>query len=118
MENQTKEKLYSDKNFNTEPLFPISTLANILKVHQRTLRIYDKEGLLVPTRKKGSSRRCYSLNDIEKGKLICFLTRNLALNLNSVKIVFVFIEYGNVEAQQANIKKTSKRGRYTTKKSA
>ena len=57
-----------------KPMFPISVVAEILKVHQRTLRIYDDETLLVPNRSP-KNRRLYSFNDIERGKFIQYLTK-------------------------------------------
>jgi len=74
-----------------KPLYPISVLSELLNVHQRTLRIYDEEKLLVPIR-TSKNRRLYSQNDIEKGKLILYLTRNLALNLSGVKTVLGLFE--------------------------
>lgn len=76
---------------NNKPLFPISVLSELLQVHQRTLRIYDKEGLLKPKRTT-KNRRLYSQNDIEKAKLILYLTRNLAMNLMGVKVTFGILE--------------------------
>jgi MerR family transcriptional regulator/heat shock protein HspR len=67
-----------------KPMFPISVVADILKVHQRTLRIYDDEQLLVPSR-SAKNRRLYSLNDIERGKFIQYLTRELGINLAGIK---------------------------------
>ena len=67
-------------------LIPIGHLSSMLNVHQRTLRIYEEENILVPKRSLGN-RRLYSIKDIEKAKLILFLTRNLAINLSGVKII-------------------------------
>ena len=111
-------------------LLPISTIAQVLNVHQRTLRIYDREGILSPVRSQ-KNRRNYSLNDLEKAKLILFLTRNLALNLAGVKIILAMLEDNKIppaqyleyvekiakkakidtQAQENNLEKTSKRGR-------
>ena len=111
-------------------VLPISTIASALNVHQRTLRIYDNEGILCPKRTE-KNRRNYSLDDLEKAKLILFLTRNLALNLSGVKIILAILEKNKVkpmeyisyiekiakqagidtQAQENNIVKTSKRGR-------
>ena len=111
-------------------ILPISSVASALNVHQRTLRIYDNEGILSPKR-TDKNRRNYSLDDLEKAKLILFLTRNLALNLAGVKIIFAMLEKNKVkpadylsyiekiakeagidtEKQENNIEKTSKRGR-------
>ncbi|WP_456434418.1 MerR family transcriptional regulator [Thermosulfuriphilus sp.] len=43
-------------------IFSIGTAANMLEVHPRTLRIYEKEGLIKPIRR--GQRRYYSMNDI------------------------------------------------------
>lgn len=124
---EKKEK----KLFNTNiAILPISSIAQALNVHQRTLRIYDKEGILCPKR-TSKNRRNYSLDDIEKAKLILFLTRNLALNLSGVKIILTMLQQNKIEPsqyinyinkiakiakidtkkQESNIEKTSKRGR-------
>lgn len=111
-------------------ILPISSIATALNVHQRTLRIYDNEGILTPQR-TSKNRRNYSLDDLEKAKLILFLTRNLALNLAGVKIILALLEQNKVKPadymsyietlakkagidtklQEDNIAKTSKRGR-------
>ena len=70
-----------------KPMFPISVIADILKVHQRTLRIYDDENILRPSRSPKNSRT-YSFNDIERGKFIQYLTRKQGLNLAGIKIIF------------------------------
>lgn len=82
-----------------KPMFPISVVADILKVHQRTLRIYDDEQLLVPSR-SAKNRRLYSLNDIERGKFIQYLTRELGINLAGIKIIFHLLAQQNVPTQK------------------
>jgi len=77
-------------------MFPISVIAGILKVHQRTLRIYDEVGLLSPSRSP-KKRRMYSFTDIERGKIIQYLTRELGINLAGVKIIFHLIEQQKIE---------------------
>lgn len=69
-----------------KPIFPISVVADILGVHQRTCRIYDEEGILVPGRSP-KNRRLYSMDDIEKGKLIQFLSKDLGVNIIGIKII-------------------------------
>ena len=123
----------NDKNKSIDTnlaILPISSVAQALNVHQRTLRIYDKEGILTPQR-TDKNRRNYTLDDLEKAKLILFLTRNLALNLSGVKIILKILEENKIEpknyieyidkiaklanidtsTQENNIQKTSKRGR-------
>ena len=123
--------MQKEKNLDSNlAILPIGSVASILDVHPRTLRIYDKEGILCPSRSR-KNRRNYSLNDLEKARLILFLTRNLALNLSGVKIILAMLEEKNIppieyipyinkiakkakidtKEQETNIEKTSKRGR-------
>ncbi len=128
-----KEKNKNKSIDTTLAILPISSVAQALNVHQRTLRIYDKEGILSPQR-TDKNRRNYSLDDLEKAKLILFLTRNLALNLSGVKIILKILEENKIKpknyieyidkiaklanidtnTQENNIQKTSKRGRKST----
>jgi len=113
-----------------KPMFPISVVADILKVHQRTLRIYDDENILIPSRSP-KNRRLYSFNDIERGKFIQYLTRELGINLAGIKIIVHLLKQQNVspgkymehiskvadelnispETQEENRIKLSRRGR-------
>lgn len=133
--NMNKENNNNQPIDTTLAVLPISSIAQALNIHQRTLRIYDKEGILSPKR-TDKNRRNYSIDDLEKAKLILFLTRNLALNLSGVKIILKILEENNIEpknyieyidkiaksanintnTQKENIKKTSKRGRKTISK--
>lgn len=76
-----KDSLYKKAKFST------SETSRILDVHQRTLRIWDDKDILKPKR-SDKNRRKYSFNNIEKGKLIIFLTRNLGMNLAGIKMLF------------------------------
>ena len=84
---------------NSKPLYAISIAAELLEVHQRTLRIYDEKGLLCPKRTE-KNRRLYSQNDIEKAKLILYLTRNLAMNLSGVKTILRILNKFNVKENE------------------
>lgn len=86
-----------DENINIALI--ISNMSQIINVHQRTLRIYDKEGVLVPKRTY-KNRRYYTLSDIQKGKFIQFLTRNLSLNITAVKIILALLEKNNIEPKK------------------
>jgi len=84
---KSMEKSNMSTNLDAEKaLCSISVVADMLSVHQRTLRIYDEIGLLSPSRSL-KNRRLYSLNDIEKGKFIQYLTRNLGINLSGTKVI-------------------------------
>lgn len=75
------------QQFNiTDIQITITNLASILKVHQRTLRIWDSEGILVPLRTEGS-QRYYGTKEIKKAMLVLFLTRSIGMNLVGVKLV-------------------------------
>ena len=69
-----------------EPVFPISVVAKMLSVHPQTLRIYEKEGLIEPSRTDGKMR-LFSQRDLDKIKTILRLTRELGVNLAGVDIV-------------------------------
>lgn len=85
------------KGFDPDkPMFPISVVADILKVHQRTLRIYDDETILVPSRSP-KNRRLYSFNDIERGKFIQYLTRELGINLAGIKIIIHLLKQQKID---------------------
>ncbi|HSA06608.1 MAG TPA: MerR family transcriptional regulator [Candidatus Gastranaerophilales bacterium] len=86
-----------NKGFDpNKPMFPISVVADLLKVHQRTLRIYDDETILVPSRSP-KNRRLYSLNDIERGKFIQYLTRELGINLAGIKIIIHLLKQQKID---------------------
>jgi MerR family transcriptional regulator/heat shock protein HspR len=57
-----------------EPVYLISVVASILNIHPQTLRQYEKEGLIEPSRTQGRMR-LYSQRDIDKIKLVLQLTR-------------------------------------------
>lgn len=82
-----------------KPMFPISVVADLLKVHQRTLRIYDDENILVPNRSP-KNRRLYSFNDIERGKFIQYLTRELGINLAGIKIIFYLLAQQKIDSSR------------------
>ncbi len=88
------------KGFDQDkPMFPISVVADLLKVHQRTLRIYDDETILVPLRSP-KNRRLYSFNDIERGKFIQFLTRELGINLAGIKIIIHLLKQQKIDPSE------------------
>ena len=72
------------KEMNKEVLSPIGAMQLSLGVHQRTLRIWDEEGILTPSRSV-KNRRMYSQGDFIKAKAIQFMTNEMGLNLQGVK---------------------------------
>src|SRR5215468_1651148 len=66
--------------------YTISVVAEQYDVHPQTLRLYEREGLIKPTRSpKGT--RYYTEEDIERLELILNLTRDLGVNLAGVEII-------------------------------
>jgi MerR family transcriptional regulator/heat shock protein HspR len=71
----------------TRPVYVISVAAELVRVHPRTLRIYELEGLVCPARTR-SNIRLYSENDIRRVLWIRHLTRNLGVNLAGIRVLF------------------------------
>jgi MerR family transcriptional regulator, heat shock protein HspR len=67
-------------------LYIISIAANLAEVHPQTLRMYERRGLLRPSR-TAKNRRCYSDDDIERLRHIQELTQQEGLNLSGVRMV-------------------------------
>lgn len=67
------------------PRYFISIAAELASVHPRTLRIYEEEGLLCPQRR--NNLRLYSEADIQRVRIIRFLTRRQGVNLAGVKVI-------------------------------
>ena len=67
-------------------LYMISTVAQKYNIHPQTLRLYEREGLLRPSRTEGNTR-LYSDDDLEQLGTILALTRDLGVNLAGVEIV-------------------------------
>ena len=69
-----------------QPLLSISGIANMLGIHPQTLRLYEREGFIKPSRTKGNTRR-YAPQDVEQLRLILYLTREQRVNLAGVGII-------------------------------
>ena len=66
--------------------FMISAVAQRYDIHPQTLRLYEREGLLKPSRTDGNTR-LYSAEDLEQLETILTLTRDLGVNLAGVEII-------------------------------
>ena len=64
----------------------ISVVAQRYKIHPQTLRLYEREGLLKPSRTDGNTR-LYGEEDVERLETILSLTRDLGVNLAGVEII-------------------------------
>ncbi len=66
--------------------FSISAVAKMFSVHQQTIRLYEREGLIVPKRSEGNTR-LFSDEDVDKLEEIIHLTHKLGINLAGVQMV-------------------------------
>ena len=66
--------------------YMISVVAQKYNIHPQTLRLYEREGLLKPSRTEGNTR-LYSEEDLEQLETILSLTRDLGVNLAGVEII-------------------------------
>lgn len=66
--------------------YTISAVADQYEIHPQTLRLYEREGLLKPSRSEGNTR-LYTDTDLERLEVILSLTRDLGVNLAGVEII-------------------------------
>ena len=66
--------------------YMISSVAEQYQIHPQTLRLYEREGLLKPSRSDGDTR-LYTDQDLERLDVILKLTRDLGVNLAGVEII-------------------------------
>lgn len=70
-----------------ERTYLISAVATKYNIHPQTLRLYEREGLLVPSRSKGNTR-VYTDEDLEKLEFILNLSREMGVNLAGIEIIY------------------------------
>ncbi len=80
--------------------YMISAVAEQYGIHPQTLRLYEREGLLQPSRSEGNTR-LYTDEDLERLEVILKLTREFGVNLAGVEIILNMRE--KMEAMQAQI---------------
>jgi MerR family transcriptional regulator/heat shock protein HspR len=66
--------------------YMISTVAEMYDIHPQTLRLYEREGLLKPSRTEGNTR-LYTDDDIERLEFILSLARDLGVNISGIAII-------------------------------
>src|SRR3982750_287394 len=77
--------------------YMISAVSEKYGIHPQTLRLYEREGLLRPSRSNGNTR-LYTDEDLERLEVILQLTRELGVNLAGVEIILNMRE--KMEAMQ------------------
>ena len=66
--------------------YMISAVATLYKIHPQTLRLYERVGLLKPSRSQGNTR-LYTDLDLERLEIILNLARDMGVNLAGVEII-------------------------------
>ena len=66
--------------------YTISAVAEMFEIHQQTLRMYERQGLIEPGRSQGGTRY-YSEEDIDQLEIIMALTRDMGVNLAGVQVI-------------------------------
>jgi len=66
--------------------YMISAVAELYKIHPQTLRLYERVGLLKPSRSQGNTR-LYTDADLERLEVILTLTREMGVNLAGIEVV-------------------------------
>ena len=80
--------------------YMISVVSEQYGIHPQTLRLYEREGLLKPSRTEGNTR-LYTEKDLERLDVILSLTRDLGVNLAGVEIILNMRE--KMDAMQKQI---------------
>jgi MerR family transcriptional regulator/heat shock protein HspR len=66
--------------------YMISAVAELYKLHPQTLRLYERVGLLKPSRSQGNTR-LYTDSDLERLEVILTLARDMGVNLAGIEII-------------------------------
>jgi MerR family transcriptional regulator/heat shock protein HspR len=66
--------------------YMISSVAEMYEIHPQTLRLYEREGLLKPSRTEGNTR-LYTDEDLERLEFILTLARDLGVNISGIAII-------------------------------
>ena len=90
------------------PLYLIGVVADMLRIHPQTLRLYERKGLIRPSRTVGRTRM-YSAEDVDDIRRILRLTRDLGVNLAGVEIILKMRRH--MLAIQAELEERAAHGR-------
>ncbi len=111
--------------------YMISAVAELYRVHPQTLRLYERVGLLKPSRSEGNTR-LYTDADLERLEVILNLTRELGVNLAGIEIILnmrdkmadmqsqmeAFIEFVRNEVARGFLASTEHHGRHAIVRTA
>ena len=91
-QNRNRRRIRVRIGGRADALYIISVAAQLAEMHPQTLRKYDREGLVSPSRTQGS-RRLYSEEDLERLQVVRRLSEDLGLNLNGVGLVLELVQH-------------------------
>jgi len=66
--------------------FSISAVSKMFSIHQQTIRLYEREGLITPKRSEGNTR-LFSEEDVDRLEEVIYLTHKLGINLAGVQMI-------------------------------
>jgi len=75
-----------DERRENKGFYHISSVSQMFSIHPQTLRLYEREGLLKPSRSEKNTR-LYSDEDIRQLEFILNLTRDLGVNLAGIEVI-------------------------------
>jgi MerR family transcriptional regulator, heat shock protein HspR len=81
-----RRKIEAETETDPKSFYHISAVAQRYKIHPQTLRLYEREGLLKPSRSIGNTR-LYSEDDLKRLEIILNLIRDLGVNLAGVEVI-------------------------------
>jgi len=76
----------SNKIKRKKAFYSISAVAEMFTIHQQTIRLYEKEGLITPKRSEGNTR-LFSEEDIEQLEQVIYLTHQMGINIAGVQMI-------------------------------
>jgi len=76
----------TDSSERKKGTYMISAVAELYDIHPQTLRMYEREGLLQPSRSGGNTRQ-YTDEDLRRLEVILSMTRDLGVNLAGVEVI-------------------------------
>ncbi len=76
----------AERKKQNEAFYMISVVSKMYNIHPQTLRLYEKQGLLTPSRTEGNTR-LYSQKDLEQLEVILNLARDLGVNIAGIEVI-------------------------------
>ncbi len=96
-----KEKQEEGKQKPYKGYYHISAVSRMYNIHPQTLRLYEREGLIQPSRSEGNTR-LYTEEDLERLEVILNLIRDLGVNLAGVEVILNMREKMKEMEKQVN----------------